>query len=90
MNDIEKLISALTFESDTMTQINCEIKGRAFFPGGKGLLDGSNQISNKPIMVLGWGKWHGRANKNDTRSNMKKICNKNNGRPIPLRCELRS
>jgi len=36
-----------------MQRIAGKIKGTAFFPGGRGTTDGSETISNKPIMVLG-------------------------------------
>ncbi len=40
-----------------MVKVRAEIKGRSFFPGGKGIVDGSDTISNKDYMVLGhdWG-----------------------------------
>ncbi len=55
MNDIEKLLSKLTFTSDTMTSIKCGIKGKAFFPGGRGIYDDDNDysLSNKSVMILG-------------------------------------
>ena len=38
----------------SMQKIGGELmKGRAFFPGGKGTLDNSDMISNKRIMILG-------------------------------------
>ncbi len=38
---------------ETMLKVCGEIKGRAFFPGGKGTFDNSNNISDKRIMILG-------------------------------------
>ncbi|WP_170170185.1 uracil-DNA glycosylase family protein [Hymenobacter perfusus] len=36
-----------------MKPVAGEVKGRAFFPGGKGTFDDSSIISDKPIMVVG-------------------------------------
>ena len=36
-----------------MTRICGEISGTAFFPGGKGTLENSDPISDKPFMILG-------------------------------------
>lgn len=37
----------------SMKPVAGEIKGRAFFPGGKGTFDDTSIISDKPIMVVG-------------------------------------
>jgi len=38
----------------TMKAVHCEITGRGFFPGARGLsIDGDKTLSNKPIMILG-------------------------------------
>ena len=36
-----------------MKKVKCEIRGIAFFPGGKGTFDNVDSFSNKSIMVLG-------------------------------------
>lgn len=38
---------------DSMIKTKGEIPGRAFFPGGKGTFDNSDQISDKSVMILG-------------------------------------
>jgi len=55
MTEFEQLKAELSklHYPDTMAEALCEVKGHAFFPGGKGTFDNSEQISNKDIMVLG-------------------------------------
>ena len=56
MTDIEKLkeqLNKLSSYPERMKKINLEIKGRAFFPGGKGTFANDEIISNKEIMILG-------------------------------------
>jgi len=55
MTDIENLFSRLSTLSypHTMKEIKGNIKGRAFFPAGKGTFDNGDSLSNTSIMVLG-------------------------------------
>ena len=41
------------FYPESMNRIAGEIKGVAFFPGGRGTFDNSESISDKPIMIVG-------------------------------------
>ena len=52
MTDFELLIKKIDEISypSTMTKISGEIKRSAFFPGGKGTLDKSENISEKEII----------------------------------------
>ncbi len=55
MNEIQLLFDMLdTFPyPDTMKMVTGEILGQAFFPGGKGIFNDGNIISDKEIMILG-------------------------------------
>lgn len=55
MTDIQNLFDRLDILSypDTMKGVKGEIRGRAFFPGGKGTCDNRESLSNTRIMVLG-------------------------------------
>jgi hypothetical protein len=55
MTDIEKLFAKQEpfLFPETMVKVKGEIPGRAFFPGGKGTYDNSDDLSNKDVMILG-------------------------------------
>jgi len=56
MTDFEKLkfeLNKVNSYPDEMQKIFAEIKGRAFFPGGRGTFQNDETIANKSIMVLG-------------------------------------
>ena len=55
MTEIEKLYqeAEMLEYPDSMIKVRGEIPRRAFFPGGKGTFDNSDQISDKSIMILG-------------------------------------
>ncbi|HWZ02391.1 MAG TPA: uracil-DNA glycosylase family protein [Mucilaginibacter sp.] len=55
MTEIQSLFEELDKLSypNTMSLVKGEIKGRAFFPGGKGTFDNEEIVSDKEIMILG-------------------------------------